>query len=74
MAYCLDSAVFNFGSALKGELEGIEGKNKQEITRKQERVLRKWLDLPQKFRNPGVVGPGTKGSDIEEQFVVRGQP
>jgi hypothetical protein len=72
VAYCLDSAVFTFGQALKAELEGIEGKNKNEIKRKQDRVLQKWLDIPKQYRNPGVVGPGSK-TGIEEQVVVKGE-
>jgi hypothetical protein len=68
MAYEVDSAVYTFGSALKGELESVEGKNKTEIKKKRERILRKWFDLPQKFRNPGMVGPG-----IEQQVTVKGE-
>lgn len=60
MAYCVDNAVFSFGSALNAELESVEGKNKKEIKIKRERVMTKWLGLPQKFRNPGMVGPGKR--------------
>ena len=55
MAYCLDNAVWMFGSALEAELKGIEGKSSKEVHRKQDRKLRQWLDLPLKYRNP--VGP-----------------
>lgn len=72
-AYCLDSAVYTFGRSLEAELESVDGKNKGEIKRKQERVLTKWLDMPQKFRNPGVVGPGAKDKNIEQEFVVKGE-
>lgn len=71
-AYCLDSAVYTFGRSLESELEQVEGKNKGEIKRKQERLLNKWLDLPQKFRNPGMVGPGAKNNNDEQVFVVKG--
>lgn len=56
-AFCFDNAVCTFGRALEGELDSIEGKNMKEVTRKRDRLLRKWLGLPQKFRNP--VGPTT---------------
>lgn len=42
-AYQLDRAVYSFGSALSAELEGVEGKNKNEIERKRLRVITKWL-------------------------------
>lgn len=71
VAYCLDSAVYTFGRSLESELESIEGKSKQEIKRKQERVMNKWLDMPMRFRNPGVVGPGAK-SGVEQEFTVKG--
>lgn len=55
-AYMFDSAIQAFGTALTNELQGIEGKNKKEIERKQERTLRKWLpDLGEgkpKFKDP----------------------
>lgn len=60
LAYCIDGAVYEFGVTLKNELESIEGKSKQEIKNKQDRLLRKWLDLPQQYRNPGMVGPGSR--------------
>jgi len=57
VAYCFDNAVVAFGRALEAELDAVEGKNSKEINRKRDRVLRKWLDMPMKFRNPG--GPTT---------------
>lgn len=60
MAFCLDSAIYSFGTALQNELDGVEGKNKNEIKRKRERILGKWLGLEQKFREPGMVGSGKK--------------
>jgi hypothetical protein len=52
-AYCFDNAVSTFGVALDAELDSVEGKNSREITQKRDRILRKWLGLPMKFRNPG---------------------
>lgn len=51
-AYCLDTAVGEFGRALENALRNVEGKNKKEIEVKAERIVRKWLDMPQKFRDP----------------------
>jgi hypothetical protein len=53
VAYCFDNAVVAFGRALEAELDSVEGKTGKEINRKRDRVLRKWLDMPLKFRNPG---------------------
>lgn len=69
MAYEIDGAVFQFGSALAGELESVEGKNKAEIKRKRERILTKWLDLPQRFRKPPVVGSAV----VEEHSTTDGE-
>lgn len=75
MAYLLDNAVHEFGATLEAELSDIEGKNKREIKQKQSRVLSTWLDLPQKFRNPGMVGPGSKKQrDVEKEITVKGEP
>lgn len=71
VAYCIDSAVYAFGSALSAELDSIEGKSKEEIKRKRERLVTKWLDMPMKFRNPGMVGP--KQKQDEEHVMVRGE-
>lgn len=53
-AYCVDGAVAEFGRALEGELSGVEGKNKKEVESKSKRIMRRWLDLPQQFREPGM--------------------
>jgi hypothetical protein len=42
-AFMIDNAVFVFGRALENELHGVDGKNKKEIERKSDRILRKWL-------------------------------
>lgn len=51
-AYCLDTAVAEFGRVVESELRQVEGKNKKQIASKAERVLRKWLDMPARYRNP----------------------
>ena len=51
-AYCLDNAVGEFGRALENELKKIEGKTQKDIDVKSERLIRKWLDMPLKYRNP----------------------
>jgi hypothetical protein len=51
-AFCFDQAVAIFGAALEAELDSIEGKNAKEIARKRDRVMRRWLGLPMRFRNP----------------------
>jgi hypothetical protein len=74
MAFCFDSAVSTFGVALEAELDGVEGKTSKEINGRRDRILRKWLGLPMKFRNPG--GPtATKraaGSAAGQQSSARG--
>lgn len=55
-AYCLDNAVAAFGNHLTAELDGVEGKNKQEIERKRETILRRYLPeatKARKFADPG---------------------
>ena len=72
-AYCLDNAVAHFGNALTAELDAVEGKNSKEINKKRERLMTKWLDLPQRFRSPGMATKGkTEDSEIEQQFTVKG--
>lgn len=51
-AYCLDNACGEFGRSLENELSNIEGKNKKEIAVKSDRVMRRWLDLPARYRDP----------------------
>lgn len=55
-AFCLDRAVFLFGTALSNDLEGQEGKNKKDVKRKREQVLERWFPearKKKKFRSPG---------------------
>jgi hypothetical protein len=51
-AYCIDQAVYTFGSALQHELEEVQGKTKDEIKRKRVRILTKWLDGEVRYRSP----------------------
>ena len=53
-AYCFDEAVYHFGSQLEAELEGVEGKNKGDIERKQERIFRRVMGGERKFRDPAA--------------------
>lgn len=58
VAWCLDQAVFHFGASLTAELEGVEGKNKGEIERKQRRILDRVLGPKKgdkgKFADPAM--------------------
>jgi hypothetical protein len=56
VAYCLDSAVAAFGTALQADLDEVEGKTRREVQRKREGVLRRYipeLSKAQKFKDPG---------------------
>lgn len=55
-AYCLDRSVGEFGRALENALAEVEGKNKKEIAVKSDRVIRKWLDIPMRYRDPATSG------------------
>lgn len=55
-AYCLDNAVAEFGRAVESDLAEVEGKTKKEVAKKSERVLRRWLDMPQQYRDPAASG------------------
>jgi hypothetical protein len=66
-AYCLDTACGEWGRAIEGALEGVEGKTKKEVAVKSERVLRKWLGMAQRYRDPARAGavtlPSEEGQD-----------
>ncbi len=51
-AYCLDSAVAEWGRAVESALHEVEGKTKKDVAKKSDRVLRRWLDMPQRYRDP----------------------
>lgn len=54
-AFCLDSAIAEWGRAVESALDRIEGKNAKEINMKRSNELRDWLGLPKQYKNP--VGP-----------------
>ena len=41
-----------FGLHLENELDSVDGKTAKEIERKRSRILARWLDMPQKFKEP----------------------
>ena len=43
LAFCADQVVFYVGSTIKGDLDGVEGKNAEEINQKRSRVLDKYF-------------------------------
>lgn len=65
--------MFQFGEALSAALDSVEGKSATEIKNKKQRVLSKWLGLPQKFRSPGKVGPTKQVEQVEQEFTVKGE-
>lgn len=60
-----------FGSTLESELESIEGKNSKDINRKRQKLMTKWLDLPQRYRSP-MAATKRKDSDADQEFTVQG--
>ena len=68
-AFCLDNAVGEFGRTVEAELNRVEAKTNKELDVKAERVLRKWLDMPQRYRDPvraGKVPPPAIPTKSEE--------
>jgi hypothetical protein len=66
-AYCLDTAVGEFGRTLEAELKKIEAKTQKEAEVKSDRLIRKWLGLPMQFRDPvksGHVQLPTKSKEV----------
>jgi hypothetical protein len=53
VAYCLDRAVTTFGTAVQGELDAVEGKNKKEIEVKRQRVLNRFFPEGARYQSPG---------------------
>lgn len=43
VAYCLDRAVTTFGTAIVAELDAVEGRNKQEIETKRNRIINRYF-------------------------------
>lgn len=53
-AYCIDEAVLSFGHWVQSKLSGITGKNDNEVSGRQELMLRKLLsgDAKEQFAVP----------------------
>lgn len=51
-ALCLDNACAEFGQSVESALREVTGKTTKEIRDKSMRVLNKWLDRPQQYRDP----------------------
>lgn len=73
-AWCLDGAVAHFGIQLEAELDGVKprkgskGKDSTEqVNRKRQRILERWLGIPMKFRNPTA----TTGTKQDTMLVAR---
>ena len=45
-----------FGLALEAELDHVDGKTAQEVEKKRQRIMNRWLGVEQKFREPPGVG------------------
>lgn len=62
-AYRLDRAVYRFGHIVEQELEGVEGKNKNEIKKKRLRVVDKYFPKAQSAsagKNKKFADPATR--------------
>jgi hypothetical protein len=62
-SFCLDRAVWTFGSSLQGELNSIEDTDKNKIERARDNIFRRWLpDSPQSkaFADPANLGSKRK--------------
>lgn len=58
VAYCFDESVGYMGTYIEGEIDGVKAGKNEAITRgKKENVLRKYLGMPQKFRDPTPTRP-----------------
>lgn len=53
-AFCLDKAVFNFGTAVSNDLQAVEGKTVKERESKQQRVMDRYFPAPggKRFADP----------------------
>lgn len=50
---------------VENELAKVKGKSDKEIQVKSERVLRKWLGLPARYRDPATSGHVTRKGDTD---------
>lgn len=64
----MDNAVAHFGTSLEAELDAVEAKTAQEINRKRQRIMEKWLDMPRRFKSPMA----TKQDDVVHDITVKG--
>jgi hypothetical protein len=60
-----------FGTTLESELESVEGKNAKDTNRKRQRLMTKWLDLPQRYRSP-MSSRKRSDSDGDQEITVQG--
>ncbi len=60
--FCFDQAVVTFGLSLEAELDSIKAKDEKVVQTRRARTLAKWLDQPQKFRNPVAQASPTAGT------------
>lgn len=62
-AYCLDRAVFAFGSSLQNELDSVHEKNDKDgkkTQRKRQQILHKWIPELKKASKPKFRDPGKR--------------
>jgi hypothetical protein len=57
-AYCFDEACTHFGETITIAMEQAKGKTDAQKRGNAENILRKYLGLPQKFRDIGQLGKG----------------
>lgn len=57
-AYCLNRAVWLFGSSVDGKMQSIEGKTSKEIQKKRLKVLQKYV--PQAADASGFADPAKR--------------
>lgn len=60
VAYCLDEAVFTFGTWVESELDSIEGEKAQDVNRKRRDRLYSILQMPDHVRFKSFKRPGAK--------------
>ena len=61
LRFSINNSVYTFGAALQSELDSVTGKKKEQVAKKRQRIVDKWLGLPMRFRNP--IGP-TRGKEV----------
>jgi hypothetical protein len=61
-----------FGTTLESELESVTGRNTKDVNRKRQRMMEKWLDLPQRFRSPLAATRNRKPDEDSAEVTVQG--